>query len=123
GGFGNFIVVTHNIDGKTYSTLYAHLSNTSVSQGDKVSQGVSIGAVGNTCGSTGAHLHFEVHPGGYDGRVIAVDAINYLDHEINNDYYVNKRSILRFERYITLFHLMNLVIYCITSILIQNDSF
>src|SRR5699024_5526031 len=78
GGFGNFIVVTHNIDGKTYSTLYAHLSNTSVSQGDKVSQGDSIGAVGNTGGSTGAHLHFEVHPGGYEGRGSAVDPMNYL---------------------------------------------
>src|SRR5699024_6317168 len=48
GGFGNFIVVTHNIDGNTYSALYAHLSTTNVSEGDEVSQGDTIGEVGNT---------------------------------------------------------------------------
>src|SRR5699024_41967 len=78
GGFGNFIVVTHNIDGKKYSTLYAHLSNTSVSKRDKVTKGDSIGAVGNRGGSVRAHLHFEVHTSGYEGRGSAVDPMNYL---------------------------------------------
>ncbi|TQS74815.1 peptidoglycan DD-metalloendopeptidase family protein [Ornithinibacillus gellani] len=69
GGYGNFIIVTHVIGGKTYSTLYAHLSQIYVSTGQVVQQGASIGAVGSTGDSTGPHLHFEVHPGGYKNPV------------------------------------------------------
>lgn len=64
-GYGNTIIISHVIDGKTYSTLYGHLDSISVSPGQAVSQGEIIGATGNTGGSTGPHLHFEVHPGGW----------------------------------------------------------
>jgi murein DD-endopeptidase MepM/ murein hydrolase activator NlpD len=61
GGFGNHIVITHpgGID-----TLYAHLSSSLVSEGQRVSRGQVIGKVGNTGHSFGPHLHFEVHKGG-----------------------------------------------------------
>ena len=61
GGFGNHIVITHpnGID-----TLYAHLSSIHVSEGQRVSRGQVIGAVGNTGRSTGPHLHFEVRKNG-----------------------------------------------------------
>ena len=61
GGFGNHIVITHpnGID-----TLYAHLSGIHVSEGQRVSRGQVIGAVGNTGRSTGPHLHFEVRKNG-----------------------------------------------------------
>src|SRR5699024_7213548 len=65
GGYGNTITVTHFMNGKTYTTLYAHLSSISVSAGQQVSSGQSIGAVGSTGNSTGPHLHFEVHVGGF----------------------------------------------------------
>ncbi|MFA1822172.1 peptidoglycan DD-metalloendopeptidase family protein [Virgibacillus oceani] len=65
GGFGNAILITHTIGGQTYTTLYAHLNSISVSAGQTVSQGQNIGEMGNTGVSTGPHLHFEVHPGGY----------------------------------------------------------
>src|SRR5699024_11775280 len=68
-GYGNTIMVSHYVNSKSYTTLYAHLSNMSVSNGQKVSQGEKIGTVGNTGASTGAHLHFEVHRGGYKNRV------------------------------------------------------
>lgn len=56
GGYGNYIVISH--DNGT-QTLYAHLSSLSVSSGE-VAKGDLIGAVGNTGRSTGFHLHFEV---------------------------------------------------------------
>ena len=65
GGFGNYVMVVHQINGQTFATLYAHLSSVSVSRGQAVSQGQQLGGVGNTGHSFGNHLHFEVHPGGY----------------------------------------------------------
>lgn len=56
GGYGNYIVISH--DNGT-QTLYAHLSALAVS-GGAVSKGDVIGYVGNTGRSTGNHLHFEV---------------------------------------------------------------
>jgi murein DD-endopeptidase MepM/ murein hydrolase activator NlpD len=57
GGYGKLIVVT-NKDG--YSTRYGHLSRINVRQGATIRQGQTLGSVGNTGRSTGAHLHFEV---------------------------------------------------------------
>lgn len=56
GGYGAYVVIAH---GNGTQTLYAHLSEVYVS-GGTVSQGDTIGAVGNTGKSTGSHLHFEV---------------------------------------------------------------
>lgn len=75
--YGNVIVIRHNINGKTIDTLYAHLNSRSVSVGQTVSQGQTIGAMGSTGDSTGPHLHFEIHPGGYDGKHSAVNPANY----------------------------------------------
>ncbi len=60
GGYGNYIVIKH--DNGT-QTLYAHLNSNSVSAGEWVDQGQTIGAMGNTGKSTGVHLHFEVRGG------------------------------------------------------------
>lgn len=57
GGYGSYIVISH---GNGTQTLYAHLTDVYVTQGETVSQGDTIGTVGNTGKSTGAHLHFEV---------------------------------------------------------------
>lgn len=63
GGYGNYVIIDH---GDT-STVYAHCSGLAVSYGDYVSQGQTIGYLGDTGRATGVHLHFEVYVG--DGRV------------------------------------------------------
>jgi murein DD-endopeptidase MepM/ murein hydrolase activator NlpD len=57
-GYGNVIIVRH---GKTYSTVYAHLSRfaPALKPGARVSQGDVIGFVGMTGWATGPHLHYE----------------------------------------------------------------
>jgi len=65
-GYGNVVLIAHSIGGTTYTTLYAHMSEISVSAGQQVSAGDRVGAIGSTGQSTGPHLHFEVHRGGWN---------------------------------------------------------
>lgn len=59
--YGNYVIVTHN-DG--YQSLYGHMSRVAVKRGDSISQGGTIGYVGNTGYSTGSHLHLSVYKNG-----------------------------------------------------------
>jgi murein DD-endopeptidase MepM/ murein hydrolase activator NlpD len=68
--YGKYIILTH---GGGYKTLYAHLNDYSVKQGDRVIQGGKIGEVGSTGYSTGPHLHFAVFK---NGR--AVNPLDFL---------------------------------------------
>lgn len=54
-------IISHNVNGVRFDTLYGHLSSLDVGVGQSVSAGQVIGAVGSTGQSTGSHLHFEVH--------------------------------------------------------------
>lgn len=80
GTYGNVVMMTHSINGKNYSTVYAHLSSISVSRGQYVSQGQKVAASGNTGRSTGPHLHFEIHVGPWNGaRTNAVNPLGYIN--------------------------------------------
>jgi murein DD-endopeptidase MepM/ murein hydrolase activator NlpD len=58
---GNNIILKHvDESGNEWQTRYAHLSQIKVSEGEIVTQGDVIGAVGNTGFSTGPHLHIEM---------------------------------------------------------------
>ncbi|MBN2411475.1 peptidoglycan DD-metalloendopeptidase family protein [candidate division KSB1 bacterium] len=56
-GYGKYIILQHQ-DG--FKTLYAHLDNINVKEGQNVKTGQIIGQLGNTGQSTGPHLHFEL---------------------------------------------------------------
>ncbi|MFD2045689.1 peptidoglycan DD-metalloendopeptidase family protein [Ornithinibacillus salinisoli] len=57
GGYGNTIMIRHS---NAYQTIYGHLSEIKVEQGDKVKKGELIGSIGSTGRSTGPHLHYEI---------------------------------------------------------------
>lgn len=72
-GYGNYVLISHG-DG-TYTTMYAHMASVSVSVGDYVSKGQTVGYVGSTGYSTGFHLHFEIRKNGS-----AVNPSGYLNY-------------------------------------------
>ena len=54
--YGNYVVIE---DSNGYCTKYAHMDTLSVSAGQTVTHGTTIGTTGNTGSSTGSHLHIE----------------------------------------------------------------
>ena len=64
--YGNTVMISHSINGQTYTTLYAHLSSRTVGNMQVVSKGQVIGYMGNTGDSFGQHLHFELHRGAWN---------------------------------------------------------
>ncbi|TWI59973.1 murein hydrolase activator EnvC family protein [Halalkalibacter nanhaiisediminis] len=78
-GYGNTVIIAHYVDGQLITTLSAHMENLGVSKGQRVSKGQTIGLMGNTGRSFGAHLHFEVHEGGWNGaKSNSVDPLRYI---------------------------------------------
>ena len=70
GGWGIEVTIAH---GNGVRTIYAHLSATAVSLGERVAAGAMIGRVGSTGDASGPHLHFEVRV-----RGAAVDPLGAL---------------------------------------------
>ncbi len=61
-GYGNLIILDHDSE---YYTLYAHVADILVKEGDDVRQGQRIGTVGDTGSLEGPRLYFEVR---YQGK-------------------------------------------------------
>ncbi len=65
GGYGKVVIIDHGkVNGVPVTSLYAHLSSYSVSNGSSVYKGQIIGNVGATGYATGPHLHFEMRENG-----------------------------------------------------------
>lgn len=75
-GRGKYIRLGHGDD---MQTLYCHLSEIRVREGDTIAAGDTIGLVGSTGMSTGPHLHFEVWIDGVRCNPI------YVLHDLMND--------------------------------------
>jgi murein DD-endopeptidase MepM/ murein hydrolase activator NlpD len=64
GGFGNFVMIHHKINGEHYTTVYAHMADgLKVKVGQKIEAGTILGKMASTGMSTGKHLHWELHKG------------------------------------------------------------
>lgn len=72
GGYGKTIVLQH---GTKYSTLYGHLSGfkRGLKRGSKITQGETIGYVGQTGLATGPHLHYEFLVNGVHRNPLTVE--------------------------------------------------
>lgn len=81
-GFGFWVVIDHNEDGKAVSTVYGHIQTQDdlrVKVGDEVTAGQEIALVGSGGYSTGPHLHFEYVPGGRQQGNRGVDTTPFFD--------------------------------------------
>ena len=75
GGYGHTVIIEH---ANRYRTLYAHMNGyaSGISVGTRVEQGQTIGYVGSTGMSTGAHLHYEFIRSGEHRNPMRVDLPN-----------------------------------------------
>lgn len=77
--YGTAVKISH---GSGIVTVYGHMSQRFVSDGQAVTAGTPIGAVGSTGNSTGNHLHFEVNVNG-----TPTNSRPYLGAEISGKLY------------------------------------
>ncbi len=80
GGYGKAVIIEHN---GRLQTLYGHMSEIFVQEGQEIKQGTVIGQVGSTGASSGPHLHFETKLPTAEGWV-AVDPGEDLRYALNN---------------------------------------
>lgn len=93
-GYGQMLLLQHKFG---YQTRYAHLSRRLVNVGDTVKRGDLIGLIGNTGGSTGPHLHYEVILRGQP-----VNPLNFFDRSMSKEDYqqlMEQVQETRFEKF------------------------
>ena len=96
--YGQMVVIRHNFSyqGQPVWTLYAHMSEIYVQEGDVVTMGDVIGEVGETGYVTGSHVHFEVRIGvnNYSStRNPLMWIVPYLNHGVVAGSVVNLRGV------------------------------
>ena len=86
GTYGNMVTIKH---AGGWESLYGHLARYIVKRGQSVKQGQIIGYMGNTGGSTGQNLHFELHKGGWN---------NDYSNEVNPLHYYVDPDVKRLQQ-------------------------
>ncbi len=92
---GNMVIVWHNIHGKYYTSVYAHLSSVSVQAKQTVDRNTIIGYSGGTAGgydqcTTGPHLHVTIATGRF------LEDYDDWTYELNQKYSINPRDVINF---------------------------
>lgn len=93
-GYGIYIVIHHNINGKNYTSLYGHLSGVNVRVGDIVTKDTVIGYMGNTGHSFGNHLHLNICIGLKSCQSLreTVDPRDYINFPAHYTWYRDRTS-------------------------------
>jgi len=94
-GYGNEVIIYHNINGQNYTSLYGHLSSINVSRGDIVTKDSVIGYMGNTGNSFGCHLHLNICNGATlwcNKYYETADPGNYINFPGYYEYYSDRTS-------------------------------
>lgn len=90
GSMGNVVMIHHNINGNTYTSIYMHLSEIYVGSGQLVTKDTVVGRMGETGAAYGAHLHLSLITCLiYDG-----ECFNYRNYTVNANDYINFPSSL-----------------------------
>lgn len=82
GGYGKYVVIRHH---NGLETIYGHLSEQLVEEGEEVRAGDVIGLGGNTGRSTGSHLHFETRLCGVALNPALM--FDFRNQDVTGDYY------------------------------------
>jgi murein DD-endopeptidase MepM/ murein hydrolase activator NlpD len=93
-GYGNKIVINHNVNGTNYTSLYGHLSGFNVKVGDVVTKDSVIGYVGSTGRSYGNHLHLNICVG-IKSCIIRSDTVdpgNYINFPANKVWFRDRTT-------------------------------
>lgn len=82
GAFGVYARISHQIDGQSISSLYAHMlqGSLALNVGDTVTKGQLVGQVGSTGQSTGPHLHFGLYLNG----ITAIDPYPWMKEKVGS---------------------------------------
>ena len=94
-GYGNLVMIKHQ---GTYSTAYGHLNGfaSGIKNGSRLSQGDTIGYVGQTGLATGPHLHFEFRVNSQQVNPLAIALPDSIPIEARNISDFNaKTTVLR----------------------------
>ena len=88
--YGNCVKIKHD---NGMFTLYAHLGDVRVRQGQYVEKGQDLGIMGNTGNSYGAHLHFEV----WNKQNSRINPESYLNSNLDGN--VDCTGIIQYQIY------------------------
>ena len=68
-GYGNRVVLERELDGRHVATMFAHLRDVHVAEGQTIERGAIIGVVGKSGSASGPHLHYEKRVDGRSRRL------------------------------------------------------